>query len=76
MRPLGPMPRHPMHAHLPHSPALSPDPSPDPSLDPSLDPYNPERHGHLYVAESTEKAETYSARLKENSHWSPRSGLP
>ena len=25
---------------------------------------HPERHGHLYVAECTEKAETYSARLK------------
>ena len=32
---------------------------------------HPERHGHLYVAECTEKAETYSARLKENSEWSP-----
>merc|ERR1719162_1163537 len=34
---------------------------------------HPERHGHLYVAECTEKAETYSARLKENSQWSPSS---
>jgi hypothetical protein len=37
---------------------------------------HPERHGHIFVAQCTEAAASYSARLTANAHWSPSSRNP
>ena len=34
---------------------------------------HPERHGHIFVAQCTEAAASYSARLTTNAQWSPSS---
>ena len=34
---------------------------------------HPERHGHIFVAQCTEAAASYSARLTANAQWSPSS---
>jgi hypothetical protein len=37
---------------------------------------HPERHGHIFVAQCTEAAASYSARLTTNAQWSPSSRNP